>query len=181
VLYPDCSVAALAEFPWQAELARGFGADPVLWVGEDLYARVAELTAARLYPGRRGNQMLLGGFDLAFDVVGTARTLNDALRWTRAGGAVVLVGASLRRLELDVTPVWYQEVDLIGSVGHDVLQWQGEAVSGFALAMRWMQEGFLRTGGLLTHRFPLAEYRRAFQAAVDKRDERSIKVAFDLL
>jgi threonine dehydrogenase-like Zn-dependent dehydrogenase len=138
------------------------------------------LTGARMYEGRAGNRMLMGGFDLVFDVVGIAATLNNALRWTRAGGTVVLVGVNLHRMLLDVTPVWYQEVNLVGAVGHDVVVWEGERLSTFELAMRWMQTGELNCEGLLTHRFPLDAYQQAFATAVDKRAHRSIKVAFDL-
>jgi threonine dehydrogenase-like Zn-dependent dehydrogenase len=83
-------------------------------------------------------------------------------------------------MRLDVTPVWYQEVDLLGAVGHDLVTWQGESVSTFELAMRWMQSGQLRCERLLTHRFPLDQYRQAFAVAVDKRTHRSIKVAFTM-
>ena len=134
-----------------------------------------------MHQGRAGNQMLLGGFDLIYDVVGIETTLNNALRWSRAGGTVVLVGVNLHRMSLDVTPVWYQEVDLIGAVGHDVVSWEGEEISNFELAMRWMQTGQIRCDGLLTHRYPLEDYRQAFATALDKRRYRSIKVAFDLV
>jgi L-iditol 2-dehydrogenase len=87
---------------------------------------------------------------------------------------------NLHRMSLDLTPVWYQEVDLVGAVGHDVVTWQGETLSTFQLAMRWMQTGQVRTEGLLTHRFPLDAYRQAFHVATDKRKARSVKVAFDL-
>ena len=107
-------------------------------------------------------------------------TLNNALRWTRAGGTVVLVGVNLHRMRLDVTPIWYQEVDLLGAVGHDVVDWQGESLSTFDLAMRWMLDGKFQVEQLLTHRFPLDEYRRAFQVAIDKKTYQSVKVAFEL-
>jgi threonine dehydrogenase-like Zn-dependent dehydrogenase len=180
ILQPRCEITAVAQFPWQAEIAREYGAAQVFLAGDDGYGKVAQITGASLHVGRRHNRMLLGGFDLIFDVVGIQATLNNALRWTRAGGAVVLVGVNLHRMDLDVTPVWYQEVDLLGAVGHDVVEWRGESVSTFALAMRWMQTGQIRCDGLLTHRFPLDAYRQAFAVAVDKQKYRSIKVAFDL-
>lgn len=180
LLQPQCEIAAVAQFPWQAELAREYGADHVFLAGEDGYGEVARITGASLYGNRATNQMLLGGFDLIFDVVGIETTLNNALRWTRAGGAVVLVGVNLHRMSLDVTPVWYQEIDLIGAVGHDVVQWEGESISTFELAMRWMQMGRIRCEELLTHRYPLGAYRQAFATAVDKQKHKSIKVAFDL-
>jgi threonine dehydrogenase-like Zn-dependent dehydrogenase len=180
VLQPACEIVALAEFPWQAEMARAFGAAHTLLAHGNEFTQVAQLTGARLYESRMGNRMLMGGFDVVFDVVGIAATLNNALRWTRAGGTVVLVGVNLHRMLLDVTPIWYQEVDLIGAVGHDVLEWEGEILSTFELAMCWMQTGKLICEDLLTHRFSLDAYREAFTVAVDKRTHRSIKVAFDL-
>lgn len=177
---PECKITALAQFPWQADLARTYGAQHVILSGTDEYAEVARLTGARLYRGRTGERMLMGGFDVVFDVVGITSTLNRSLRWVRAGGTVVLVGVNLHRMNLDVTPVWYQEVDLIGAVGHDVVSWEGVSLSTFELAMRWMGAGKINCEGLLTHRFPLAEYRRAFATAVDKRGCRSVKVAFDM-
>lgn len=179
-LQPACEITAVAQFPWQAELACSFGADDAFLSSDDGFNRTADVTGARLYEGRGGNRMLLGGFDVVFDVVGVTDTLNNALRWSRAGGTVVLVGVNLHRMKLDITPIWYQEVDLIGAVGHDEVSWQGETLSNFELAMRWMQTGRLACESLLTHRFALEAYRQAFDAAVDKRGSRSIKVAFDL-
>jgi threonine dehydrogenase-like Zn-dependent dehydrogenase len=180
LLQPSCEITAVAQFPWQAELARAFGAERALLVGQYGYADVAQITGASLHQGRAGNQMLLGGFDLVYDVVGIEATLNNSLRWTRAGGTVVLVGVNLHRMKLDLTPVWYQEVDLIGAVGHDVVTWEGEEISNFQLAMRWMETGQIRCEDLLTHRYPLDAYRQAFATALDKDKYRSIKVAFDL-
>jgi threonine dehydrogenase-like Zn-dependent dehydrogenase len=180
LLQPACEITAVAQFPWQADLALEYGADRVFLASDDGYREAARITGASLHQGRAGNRMLLGGFDLVFDVVGIEATLNNALRWTRAGGTVVLVGVNLHRMNLDVTPVWYQEVDLVGAIGHDVVIWEGEAISTFELAMRWMQAGQVRCERLLTHRYPLDAYRQAFATAVDKEGYRSIKVAFDL-
>jgi threonine dehydrogenase-like Zn-dependent dehydrogenase len=159
-------------------IARSYGAQNTFLATDDGFSEVARLTGGKLYEGRSGNRMLLGGFDIIFEAVGTEVTLNQALRWARAGGTVVLVGVSLHRLKLDVTPIWYQEVDLIGAVGHDAVTWEEESLSTFELAMRWMQTGDLDCEGLLTHTFPLDAYRQAFSTAADKRRSHSIKVAF---
>ncbi|MBI5653660.1 MAG: alcohol dehydrogenase catalytic domain-containing protein [Chloroflexi bacterium] len=178
-IQPACEITALAQFDWQAELAKQYGAHNTILAREDGFTQVARLTGAREY-ARGDNRMLMGGFDVVFDVVGIASTLNNALRWTRAGGTVVLVGVNLHRMKLDLTPVWYQEVNLIGAVGHDVVTWDGEALSTFELAMKWMQTGKLNCDGLITHRFALEDYRNAFAVATDKRVHRSVKVVFDL-
>lgn len=179
-IQPVCEITAVAEFDWQAKLAKQYGACHTFLARENGFERAAQITGAKLYGVRRNNQMLLGGFDATYDVVGTTTTVNNALRWTRAGGTVILVGVNLHRMKLDVTPVWYQEVNLIGAVGHDVVNWNGESVSTFELAMRWMCDGILHTDGLVTHRFPLRAYRDAFKVALDKQHYRSIKVAFEM-
>ena len=170
----------MAQFEWQAEQARKYGADKTFLTRDDGFTEVAKLTGAKLYAGRMNNRMLMGGFDVVFDVVGIESTLNNALRWTRANGDVVIVGVNLHRMTLDVTPIWYQEVNLIGAVGHDVVTWKGETASTFELAMRWIEDGTIHCEGLITHRFPLKEYRNAFEVAVEKNRYRSIKVMFDL-
>lgn len=180
LVQPDCEITAVAQFPWQAQVAKELGVDHVILTSEDGYTAVSRLTGARLYQGRGSNRMLLGGFDIVFDVVGIPGTLQDALRWTRAGGTVVLVGVYLHKMEIDLTPVWHQEISLLGAIGHDVVQWQGTAISTFDLALRWLAEGKVQTGRLLTHRFALADYKAAFATAVDKRTHQSIKVAFDM-
>jgi len=178
VLQPACEITAVAEFPWQADLARTFGAEHTFLARDDGFAEAARLTGARLYEGRAGNRMLMGGFDVVFDVVGIAATLNDALRWTRAGGTVVLVGVNLHRMLLDVTPVWYQEVDLIGPYSHGTEEWGGVTQSTYDLTTGLLLEGKLTAEGYITHRFPLEQWRAAVRTAKDKRGG-AIKVVLD--
>jgi threonine dehydrogenase-like Zn-dependent dehydrogenase len=180
-LCPDCDITAIVQFPFQAQLAERAGANRTLH-GGDLYAQVAELTGARLQEGAFGNRVLVGGFDVVYDCVGKAFSLENALRWTRAGGTVVLVGVTLSRMKLDLTPVWYREVRLVGTLAHGMERLPGsqEKLTTFELTVRWLLEGKLAADGMLTHRFRLKDYRRAIQTAVDKRGAQSVKVAFDL-
>ena len=174
---PEADITAIARYPHQAEAARRLGADQVLMGAEATYDRVAELTQARFYQGPLGNKMLMGGFDVVYDCVGKARTIEDALRWTRAGGTVVVIGIDLNRLKLDLTPVWYSEVDLIGSLAFGMEEWEGEQVATFDLVARWFAEGKLTADGLITHRYALSEYQAAIATATDK-SRQSIKVVF---
>jgi threonine dehydrogenase-like Zn-dependent dehydrogenase len=175
---PEARITALARHAFQADAARRMGADHVLRSGD--YREIARLTGARPYAGALGNWMLLGGFDVIYDCVGSARTVTDALRWTRAGGTVVVVGVDLHRLKVDLTPVWYQEVNLVGSMSHGADDWHGERVSDFDLVVRFLHEGKLDFHGLITHRFPLDAYREAIAIARGKRRSGAIKVIFDL-
>lgn len=176
-LAPEAHITALARYPFQAEHARRLGAHEVR-VREDGYEVTAEVTGAKLYRGMFGNKMLLGGFDVVYDCVGTGRTITDSLRWARAKGRVMLVGVQFRPLTVDLSPIWYQEVQLLGVYAHGQDVWQGRETGTFELTTRLLQEGKLTTEGLITHRFPLARWKEAIRVASDKRRYQSIKVAF---
>src|SRR2546426_245674 len=152
------------------EMARQKGADEILRTSEG-YAGVARLTGGQYYRSRLGVETIVGGFDVIYDTIGTSRTLTDCLRWARAGGAVVLVGVEFDRMHVDLTPVWYQEVDLLGILGHGRELWQGQEIETFALVVKWMREGKLNFDGYISAPFPLNQYRQALAYAADKRNK----------
>jgi threonine dehydrogenase-like Zn-dependent dehydrogenase len=174
---PECHITVIARHKHQSEMAYRLGAHEVV-AGEDGYQATARITGAKLYEGMFGNRMLLGGFDVVYDCVGSAKTLQDSLRWTRAGGAVVLAGVKLAPLKLDLNPIWCQEVDLIGVYAHGAEPWKGEMRPTYDLVIELMRQGKLTTDGLITHRFPLSQWRQAVSTALDKRNG-TIKVVFD--
>ncbi len=173
---PATRVAVVARYPHQAAAAQRMGADDIVSEA-DLYAKMAHLTGAKLYTSPMNKGMLEGGFDLIFDCVGNASTLTDALRWARAGSTVVVVGITLSQLKIDITPIWYREVDLIGAYSSGIETWQGRKVHTLDLTIEMMQQGHLAYEGLITHRFPFEEHRRAISTAINRRSG-SIKVAF---
>src|SRR5207245_9901405 len=50
---------------------------------QDSYTGTQRVTGAELYRGFFGNRMLLGGYDVIYDTVGSNKTLHHALRWAR--------------------------------------------------------------------------------------------------
>jgi threonine dehydrogenase-like Zn-dependent dehydrogenase len=177
VVSPECHITVIARHQHQAETAHRLGADEVV-TDEDGYQATARITGAKLYEGMFGNRMLLGGFDVIYDCVGSAQTLQDSLRWTRAGGAVVLVGTKFKTLKLDLTPIWYQEVALIGLLAHGAEPWEREMRPTYDLVIELMRQGKLTADGFITHRFPLSQWRQAVNTALNKRNG-TIKVVFD--
>ncbi len=177
---PDCHITALVQFPYQQDLARRHGADAVWFAGPDIYEKAAAHTGGTVFRGLTGKKTLVGGFDKVYDCVGAAGTVQQALRLTRAGGAVVIIGVSLKPMQIDLTPVWYSEVDLIGTISHGYSALHGERLSDYERAVRWLLTGRLSIDGFVTHRFPLARYKEAITAAVDKRRAKSVKVVFDI-
>src|SRR5579859_208385 len=173
---PGCHITAVARYPHQAEAARRLGANEV--VSRPTYQDIAQITGAHYYAAPMNKGMLLGGFDRIYDCVGTANTLENNLRWAAGGGAVVMVGIDLARLTLDLNPVWYQEVDLVGSLAHGADRWRGEHRHTYDWVIELMRAGQLSADGLITHRFRFEQYRQAVATTQDKKTARPIKVAF---
>jgi len=171
---PECRITVFARHAHQAEIARRLGADEVVR-GEDGYQAAARLTGAKLYKEMFGNRMLLGGFDVIYDCVGSARTLHDNLRWARAGGSVVLVGVKLYPFKIDLTPIWFQEVMLTGVFAHGAEPWPGGPRHTYDVVIELLRQGKLTTDGFITHRFALEKWQEAVATARDKRTG-SIKV-----
>ena len=161
-------------------MARRHGADEVIMLGADLYKEAARITGGRS-PQRPVRQPDDPGWLSTWSTTASAsparsRTLCD---WARAGGCVVMVGVYLEPMKIDLTPVWYWEVDLIGVLAHGAEDWQGERVSTFELIARLMREGKMNVDGFITHRFTLPEYRKAIATAIQQPRTHSIKVVFD--
>jgi threonine dehydrogenase-like Zn-dependent dehydrogenase len=176
-LSPGCHISAMARYPRQVEMAAKLGADEVI-SQEDPYKASARITSGKLYSGQFKNRMILGGFDVVYDCVGSKKTVQDSLRWARAGGTVVLVGVSLKPMHVDLTPIWHQEVDLIGLYAHGMEKWNGLKQSTYDLTTDLLLKKKLLTDGLITHRFPLEQWQTAVQKAKDK-SSGAIKVLLD--
>ncbi len=179
-LAPDAEISVLARHAFQIERAASMGARIIY--RQDSYEGVQEATGGQLYQGRFGNKMLLGGYDVIYDTVGSKRTTHDSLRWARAGSTVVMVGLNLHRMHIDLTPIWYQEVNLIGTLGHGIETWPigtSEKKSTFEIAAQLIENQQLHPDKLITHSFLLGEYRDALLTAKNKGHHRAIKVVFD--
>jgi 2-desacetyl-2-hydroxyethyl bacteriochlorophyllide A dehydrogenase len=180
-LAPQAEVSVLARYPFQVEKATRMGASHIIYP-QDSYREVQRVTQARSYEGPLGNRMLLGGYDVIYDTIGNRRTLNNAMRWTRAKGTIVLVGLHLHFMNLDLSPIWYQEINLTGTMGQGMEMWPlgtSQHCSTFDVTAELVQQGRIQPEQLITHHFALTNYRTALQTAMDKRQGRAIKIVFD--
>ncbi|MGI9060577.1 MAG: zinc-dependent alcohol dehydrogenase [Ktedonobacteraceae bacterium] len=180
-LAPAVEVSVLARHAFQVEQAARLGAQIIY--PQDSYKEVQRLTGGQLYQGMFGNQMVLGGYDVIYDTIANKGTTHDSLRWTRAGGTVVMVGVSLHRMRhIDLTPIWYQEVNLIGTLAQGMETWPlgtDERASTFDITAELIQQNRLSPEKLITHSFALSDYRNALLTATRKGNNRAIKVVFD--
>ena len=125
-----------------------------------------------------GKPVVLGGADRVLECVGSPGTMEDAIRLSRPGGAVTLVGMPGARSALDLTPLWHGEVSLSGVYAYGREDYEGEKTTSFELALRLANP--LKLGTLLGPRFRLSEYGGAVAAARSAGRDGNVKVVFDL-
>ncbi len=174
----EAKIIVAARYPFQENLARAGGADLVLM--EPNRAELGQAVGARLLPTTLGGGNLEGGADLFFDCVGSRYSMQEGLLALKGGGAYVLVGTAGEIGLLDFSSLWFRELKVSGSAMYSYGAWQGQRVRTYQLAVDLLARGDYPVQGLVSHVFPLSDYREAFQVAFDKRHHQSVKVAFDL-
>ncbi len=183
-LFPQSPVTVLARHEHQARAALDCGADNVV-VSRDKSAHFEELallTGARVV-GHKSDLMLMGGFPLVVEAVGAPRSVTEALRAVAHRGTVLLLGAA-GVSEVDLTPLWYKEASLVGSIDHTVDAGPAPGLAGgpdrhsVDRALDILGAGLLPADVVVTHEFPLEDYRLAIETAMDRQGSRAIKVVF---
>ncbi|HET8678592.1 MAG TPA: zinc-binding dehydrogenase [bacterium] len=176
-LRPRARVIVLARHTHQADLARSLGAAVVVAPrGGDHYREIASLTGSLLLRPILGPPVLTGGVDVTLECVGTGRSIDDALRLTRAGGAVVLVGLAAAPRGVDWTPIWLREIAVYGTFCYAQEHVNGRTVRSMDVAMDLLASGRVDLRALITHRFALHDWRRAIEVALNKRQHHAVKV-----
>ncbi|MBI5116590.1 alcohol dehydrogenase catalytic domain-containing protein [Candidatus Poribacteria bacterium] len=176
---PRAYVTALARYPQQEQMALRLGADKVIR-GGDTYRAVADDTGGRLFNGIMGSRMMLGGYDVIHDSVGSGATFQDALRWVKGHGAIVLSGVQLAASKIDFTPIWHQEINVTGINCHGQEHLGGTPRTSFEWAIELIRDGKAQTAPLISHRFPLRDIRQAIEAMKRKGEEPTFKIVLDV-
>lgn len=174
-------ILVLARYPFQAVAAERLGASEVIMGSRDtVYTGIAERTGARVLKPFVGKQVMVGGVDRAFECTGSDSAMDDALRLTRAGGSVILVGMLGITKGVDWSAVFLNELDVTACcVYHHAEQWNGRSWTTFGLALELMQNGSVDLGWLVTHRFRLEEYSQALRLLGQKGSSSVIKAVFE--
>ena len=169
-------IICVAKHERQRKEALRLGADEVAHPKETYTTLPAMLGTQALEP-EIGKPVVMGGADRVFECVGSAGTMEDAVRLARPGGEVALVGMPSARSCLDLTALWFKEINLAGSYAYGIEEYEGERIASFELALRMAPEIELDT--LVGPRFRLREYREAIAAARAAGREGHVKVVFD--
>lgn len=170
-------LVAQAKRPHEVSLARALGADETTKPGNEARQELVD-TGARAYMPVVGEEVYAGGgFDTIFDCVGSRPSVDQALRHAAARGRIVMLGCAGEMRRLDLTFLWAKELRIQGYVGYGEESWEGRVRHTFDLALERMAADGDALGGLVTHVFPLAQYRDALRAAYDHRRSKAVKVA----
>ncbi len=183
-LFPRCPVAVLARHPHQATAATACGADNVVLSdpSNGHWEELAALSGSRVV-GRKKHQMLMGGFPYVVEAVGSPGSVTEALRAVAHRGTVLLLGAA-GISEVDLTPIWYKEAALVGSIDHTVDTGPAPGLAGgpdrhsVDRALDVLGAGLLPDDVVVTHEFGLEDYRTAIETAIDRHNSHAIKVVF---
>jgi len=170
------TLLAQAKRPKEAELALELGATDVVQPG--LEARQALVdTGAMAYQPIVGPEVYAGGgFPLIYDCVGKKESLDQALRYASPRGRVVMLGCSAQLSSLDLTLLWARELEVRGFLGYGKERWGGEERHTFEVTRELLLEVGIPVDRLVTHIFPLAQYRDALKAAAIRRRSGAMKV-----
>jgi threonine dehydrogenase-like Zn-dependent dehydrogenase len=177
----DRRIVAAARYPHQRELAREFGADDVLPAPrsvQEQYPLWSETLGAELHKAEIGKPVVMGGADATLDCVGSSRSIDDALRFTRSGGAVVLVGMPAIPKGVDWTSIWHKELTIKGAYAYGVEDSPSRTATTFELALEGAAKIADRLRLLATRTFPLRDFKLAFGEAMNVGRSRSVKTLF---
>jgi len=162
--------------PSKQVFALKLGADEIL--KGDPYIAVAKATGGKVYNGMMKNRMLMGGFDMIFDCVGSPWAFQNCLRWLRARGTLVKVGHHMCPTTYDETPIWWQEIKIVGIDAHGMEEYDGRKITTFDLAQEFIRDGKYKLEGFVTHRFKLDDYKKAFKLMIENPPD-MVKIVLD--
>src|SRR4051812_34818226 len=162
---PTSEVTVLARHAHQVSAATTLGADRVLTSGAngDDVTALAELGGGRITGTGRAS-MVWGGFPYVVDAVGSPASMNVSLKVVGQLGTLLLLGA-IANATVDLGPLWFKNVDVVGSFGYAMHDFRGARLHTFDLALDVLASGAFPSDLVVTHTFPLDDVREALSVA----------------
>jgi threonine dehydrogenase-like Zn-dependent dehydrogenase len=176
----DCRIYVVARHDFQKQLALSFGADRIIEDADDPKgtATLAKELRAQQYASRFVKPFFMGGFDITYDCVGSAKTIQKGTYWANQRGRVVLVGASPpERFEWSL--LFWKEINLVGSLSYGMEEVRGERRHAFEVAFEMMDQKKLRLEEIPVQTYRLADYREALRDLLHKGNSQLVKAAID--
>lgn len=109
-----------------------------------------------------------GGADIAMEVIGNPRTIEEAFECVRVGGRLCVVGYTNEAVSIVAGKIMFKEIEVVGSLGC--------RPADYVPLIRMVEQGKIDVTRQVTHRFGLDELARAFEVMKEGVSLRSIVV-----
>ncbi|HKO34437.1 MAG TPA: alcohol dehydrogenase catalytic domain-containing protein [Candidatus Limnocylindria bacterium] len=175
----DAQVVLIARHKGQRSLGERLGATVAPSGREAAVSAAQRHAGARLHRSILDDAVLSGGFTQVYDAVGSRESVAEALAVADAGARVVLVGGPTELGGLDWTLAWARELRIEGTYVYG-------AESSLPSAPHTMDEAIrllaanpdLPIAEMVTHTYPLEEWRQAMRTILHRGPSGAVKVAF---
>ncbi|MCK6482516.1 MAG: alcohol dehydrogenase catalytic domain-containing protein [Phycisphaerae bacterium] len=107
-----------------------------------------------------------GGADIAMEVIGNPRTIEEAFECVRTGGRLVVVGYTHEAISIVAGKIMFKEIEVLGSLGCRPCD--------YVPLLRLVEQGRIDLKRQVTHRFRLDEIGKAFEVMKEGQSLRSI-------
>ncbi len=109
-----------------------------------------------------------GGADIALEVIGNPRTIEEAFECIRVGGRLCVVGYTHEAISIVAGKIMFKEVEVVGSLGCRPVD--------YVPLLRLVEQGKIDLKRLVTHRFRLEEIGKAFEVMKEGQSLRSVVI-----
>lgn len=169
-----CSITVAEPSVFSGEYVKRSGADHV--VRGNIIEAAEKIAGAKAYKPMIGGRIVQGGFNRVFDTVGHSPTLQTALIVTAAGGTISLVGIG-NKVTFDPTPLWLKLQTIKGCYGYGYNDTENGRRHAFEIALDLMDRKKVHVEDMLTHTFPIEQYKELIQVNMSKGPNKAIKTA----
>jgi len=148
----------------------------------ELYKRIAEMTNGKLFKPTLGKKILFGntGPDLIFDCIASEKTIDDSLHLVKNNGRIVAVGLGYTTTKkVDWAIQIYKEITIAGTMMHGQEEYNGKKINSFDLALEFLSQKPELYTELVTHKFPIDDFKKAIKLSYKKGKNKAIKVVLD--
>jgi len=137
------NVIAIGRKRWKLEKTMEFGAREIISIDEveKLDKRIKQITA--------------GGADISVDATGVPAMIETAVKGTRPGGRVVIVGFSFRKIQLDINRLVWLQLTIKGCRTYNP--------ADLPKVLKLVESGVVDLNKMVSHRFRLEEINEAYQ------------------
>ncbi len=188
-------IVAVAKYQHQIDHARRLGANDTLCPHsgniKESYAAWAKSLDAELHFPELGKPTVLGGVDVVFECIGSSQSIDDSIRFTTGGGAVVLIGMPGIPSNIDWTAIWYKELSLHAAYAYGLEQHgsekHGTKQNGSGdekpqhtceMALSILETSGAQLAPLVSNPFELSDYKNALRSALFTAQSKNIKTVF---